>query len=450
MMAAAHVPRRQTYHLQVEGRGDETLVSLEGQSIEVGDLLPDLLNQAEIDFLYDRCSPSGRVNLSLRAAPIDQAMAMILAGAGFSCNPKTVQGRKIFVIQDGGPEGFASDSSLKTYKQFSPQHVPVETLRQNLLVGSWQTPGIWPRGNFTGLQVGTSPESNSIFLTGPADHVKRTLQLLHAADQEVPAITLDCIFVALQESEAEELYALMTLYDGPLWLLNFGSSYNTSFSTNLLSGAGIINPIYRQPVDQNSILSYIQAGLQRIEARRTARAQITVVPGQQASVQIGRNGWLLISTLSAGQPSVFAQQQNTGTILTLTPRLLPNGLVRINSNLQFARFVTRDNLAANIFQAQFQSLVQVEVGRPILLGGLTLGQVQDSKQGYPIARKLPLPPPLNYLFEAESSSVENRHIITILVPRITSARLDSPALQTAISIPLIDSTPGVRNIRGTE
>jgi hypothetical protein len=439
--------------IRIEGEGELALATIHGEEMDLQHLVSELLIQSKLPHLYDLCEPMGVVSVHMDGIRVSQALPMILEQAGYRCAPKNSGSETVWVIADGGPSNSPATNSAKTYKQYTPHRITASSLRDNLLQGSSSVPALWPQGNSTGLAVGLSPESNRLFLTGPTEDVHRTLQILQKADQSTQHVLLDCILIYLKESIAQSLYAKLDLSGGPLFLTGLGNTLTTPpFGTSIVADSGMINANVLGTTDQPFSIQNANAGgapalkalLQNIENRQIVRAQLLVQSGQQASLQIGRNGYLLLTTYSLDQPSVTSQQITAGSTLQLTPKALPNGKIRVDANLQVARFEdsTTVNLKANTLTFQTINTVQVRDGEPVLLSGGVICFGTHLAQGYPGARQIPI---LNYLGNALGNVVQDFHLLFILRPTLVSPSLASPGLQKSIVIPLFDAAPGIDN-----
>jgi hypothetical protein len=431
----------------VEGKGSDALVTVQGDQLDLALLLNEILSQTDLPFLYDLCQPAGRVSLHLDRVPCAQALETILSQAGYRCVPQALGNQTVFLIADGGPAAPEAKNSAKVYKQYEPYEANLNSLKKNLLIGSGNQAALWPAGNQSGVAIGVSQESNRVFLTGPADDVQRTVQILQQTEQENPCVLLDCILIGLQEEEELDLYAKIDFSAGPITLSGLGNTIDQPFVAGSLPSSGLVNATVLGSADNpwsvEAQTPPLKALLLRREARRTARAQILVQSGQDAYLQIGRNGYLLISTLSEGQPTVDTQLIQAGSTLTLSPQVLPGGQIRVQWDVRFARFL-QDNftLVANVFSIASTNCVQVRSGEPIVMGGLSLGQTTSLNQGYAGFRNLPV---VDYLTNASSRTARDRQLLLLLVPRIAKKGLHMKGIGRSVAIPLLDGAPGVLN-----
>lgn len=447
--------------LQLDGVGESALATIHGDEMDLRQLISQLLTQAQLPHLYDLCEPMGVVSVHLDGIKVAQALPMILEQAGYRCVPRPSGGETVWIIADGGPPSTSANNTAKTYRQYTPHRITASSLRDNLLQGSASVPALWPQGNSTGVTVGVSPESNRLFLTGPSEDVHRTLHILQKADQSTPHVLLDCILIYLKESTAQSLYAKLDLSGGPLILKGLGNTLESPFGQDFVALSGMLNATVSGAADQPFLIQSAVTGsegggapalkalLQNIENRQVVRAQLLVQSGQQASLQIGRNGYLLLTTYSLDQPSVSSQLINAGSTLALTPKVLPNGEIRVDANLQVAKFEdsTTFRLKANTLSYQTINTVQVRDGEPVMLSGGKICYSTRTRQGYPGAREIPI---LSYLGGASQDQIQDFHLLFILRPKLVSPSLASPGLRKSMIIPLLDAVPGVDNTSNLE
>ena len=69
-----------------------------------------------------------------------------------------------------------------------------------------------------------------------------------------------------------------------------------------------------------------------------AAVELAVLANQKAFVQLGhRKARIIGATLSGGQRTSQTDQENVGTLLELTPRVIPRGLVTLDVNVETSR-----------------------------------------------------------------------------------------------------------------
>ncbi|MFZ4099304.1 MAG: type II secretion system protein GspD [Chlamydiia bacterium] len=444
------------YTLHVDGVGLDAKVSLAATQVSPQPLLVDLFTRLEIDFVFDFCAAEGALTGVWESCGARDLIEQLLAPSHLQMDLHQLQdGHTLCVIQERPlPLPSSTPASTTTiYRELMPCYQMASNLQSNLLVGSASSQAIYPAGNSAGLTVGMNMESNRLFFRGPEEEVRRAVQMVQKADLPLQHVLFDCYFLRVNQNYLAELGLQLTLLQGPNQFYNVGNLPGAAFDPNALLSAFV--QYYLLPsTDRPLLLSLLQDGFGRgglealisaSEIRTQAREQALALNGQQAVFQVGRNGYLLLTTYSSGIPSVSTQTIETGAIITLTPTILPNQTVRVDTQIEFSEFTESgvSRIAANKTQAVLHSISQVRSGQPIVLGGIWRTQSSISDQGYPGLRLVPI---IDLIGGASVFNPSEQQIIIAIIPRIVEPRLHSPLLQINTAIQLVDEPVGVHNI----
>jgi len=126
------------------------------------------------------------------------------------------------------------------------------------------------------------------------------------------------------------------------------------------------------------------------------------------------------STTNPDAPIVTEVQfRDTGTLLTVTPRIKAGGQVSLDISLEVSLPGTEPAVGGGgnvaIAQRTINSSVIVQNGQTVVLGGLILENTSDSKSGIPLLMHIPL---LGNLFSSTSKDVFRTELIVTMTPRV--------------------------------
>jgi general secretion pathway protein D len=181
-------------------------------------------------------------------------------------------------------------------------------------------------------------------------------------------------------------------------------------------------------------LSYLYTGSNSISAVLNALESITTVRvisspklltlnNHEAMLQVGDEVPVTtqsaVSTTTAGAPIVNSvQMQDTGVILSVTPRVNKNGLVQldISQEVSASTATTTSNIdSPTIQQRKFSTTVVVKNGDTIALGGLITESVAKGKSGVPYLQRIPV---LGALFRDTNNTTTRTELILLITPRV--------------------------------
>ncbi len=125
-----------------------------------------------------------------------------------------------------------------------------------------------------------------------------------------------------------------------------------------------------------------------------------------------------ISNIDPAAPTVNEiEYRNTGVTLEVTPRVNAGGLVtmEVNQEVSDAVSTTSSDLnAPTIQQRKITSVVAVQSGQTIVLGGLIRDNATDAKSGIPYLRNIP---GLGKLFSSTTLTSRRTELIVLITPR---------------------------------
>ena len=130
-----------------------------------------------------------------------------------------------------------------------------------------------------------------------------------------------------------------------------------------------------------------------------------------------------VSTVDPNAPTVNEIQfRQTGVTLTVTPRVNSGGLVtmEIKQEVSNAVSTTSSNIdAPTIQQRQIESVVAINSGDTIILGGLIQETKTNGESGVPGLRKIPL---IGNLFKQSNDEKRRTELLVLITPRVTGSR----------------------------
>lgn len=307
---------------------------------------------------------------------------------------------------------------ISIYRVVTPLYITANYVLTNILNNIYPSNS----GNSV-LQYGIVPETNQIFLYGAAEEVSRAVRMIRDADQEPVHIYFEGVIVAFS-SEASEVVgsALQNLAYKQLSGVNLAAGFPSS-PTFVESG---VFTIFRD-VTRNNPLSFdaiIDALVNINQARVLSRPYLFALSGNQATLNIGDQGYVQITSSVQGGLTTSSSPITVGTQLTLTPTALPDGTIRLEIDLQQSQLEpASQQLNAEVDLAQTTTVLQVRDGESLLIGGLNLQESTSQSFGFPYLEKIPL---LNFFFKSIYNTYFQNQAFFYVTPRIWRPSLDLP------------------------
>jgi len=178
--------------------------------------------------------------------------------------------------------------------------------------------------------------------------------------------------------------------------------------------------------NSGDVLAVLSALSSETAVKVLSSPSVMVLDNQTASIDVGDE----IPTLSQSQASTEGttitnaiQYRSTGVQLSVTPRVNPGGLVIMEVSENVSNQGDPGVGGSPIIQnRKIDSVVAVQSGQVVVLGGLIRENVDNGQKGIPGLYKIPV---LGLAFGVKSESASRTELVVILQPKVISSRADA-------------------------
>jgi type IV pilus assembly protein PilQ len=295
-------------------------------------------------------------------------------------------------------------------------------------------------------RISISRSTNTLVVTDIPRVLDQVEDLIAGIDIQTPEITISAKIIFVNRTDLEELGvvydlkdsrgnqfgaafpAVRALPDGDFETLPTGTNL-VSLGGNSIAALGNANQRVVGPslqfltslvLGRHTLLSFVEALASVNLSDIQAAPQIRVLENTQARILVGERTPILQQQVQTGeiffQPPTI-QFQETGIQLEVTPQVTTGDLIFMNiraerSGVEF----TPDVGVGLIFNTQeAETSVLVENGETIVIGGLTVTEVQELRAGIPLLKDLPL---VGRFFRLTRESRNQRDLIILVTPEI--------------------------------
>lgn len=282
--------------------------------------------------------------------------------------------------------------------------------------------------------------ANSVIVTDAPSVVARMDSLIRNLDVKTPQVSIDAKIIFVDRTDVMELGIIYDLKDmqgnslnqviGVPDPLNPGEITNETLVD--LAGnsvAALANANDRVLAPSLEILASVAFGdfslsawLQALEQHKLSDVQaaptIQVVDNHHARIQVGEKTPVRVLDAGTGntQAQATVQYEDTGIILDVTPHITNNNQILLDVSAE------RSGIQTDIPDVGFTFLKQVgqtrlllDDGETMVIGGLTLSQVDRTESGIPLLMDLPV---LGALFRTTKNSERKTDLIILVTPHI--------------------------------
>lgn len=167
-----------------------------------------------------------------------------------------------------------------------------------------------------------------------------------------------------------------------------------------------------------SLVALISALQQTRIADVQAMPQITTLSNRTARIFVGEEITFLTASAAGGAGGAVTLQPvqvDAGIELVVTPQVTEDGRVRLSIRAENSNPTTTANNLLNVSRQQGETEVLVTDGETVVIGGLTVTRLTESRSGIPFLMDLPL---LGALFRTSNREERKQDLLILVTPHI--------------------------------
>lgn len=279
-----------------------------------------------------------------------------------------------------------------------------------------------------GLSISVDVELNSFYAKGPSQNIERFKKFIEKIDKPVPVVLIEVMFVEFNKSALIEAGVSWGIGNQPRETR--GDIFPT---TDLTLGAHTINKIITgfdsfETLNIGQVVPNFYATIKAMETNGKAKIRSTpklaTLNGHRATFSNGETSYYAVTQRNiygTDNPQVSEITNylpiNAQLGLTIKPLVSENGQVTLDIFVIQSSFGTRiaENAPPNINSREFSSIIRVQDGDIVVLGGLEKRVVDNSGSGVPFLSKIPI---IKWLFSSRSRESSKSKLTVFIKPII--------------------------------
>ncbi|MDM8550588.1 type II and III secretion system protein [Desulfobacterales bacterium HSG2] len=396
--------------LMVEKSGEDFAISADLENASVSEVVQRVFKESGQSYLFDQIRLHGTMTARFDKLPLLEALNLIL-------KPILLIAERtddIVVIKSDADKNQPPDAKV---------HAEIALANLDLKMAARLLDGLYPKDimgtNTREVEFGPVSASNTMYLGGRKDAVSKAAQLLMKADSEVRHIAIEVLVVEYSSGALEELGAkLNELKDGKYGgTLDYGSATVNDPSKDIISFS-------KTPFDPTTFTAAINFLMSDNKARLISRPYISTLSGKEAEINISSDRYVIVDE---GEGATSTQSITAGVILKITPIVMADGRLRMEVSVEDSQFsaVNVSNVSTEVRKNSAKTVMQVEDGQTIIVGGLVLNRTAWSNTGFPFLRRIPI---LNLLFADRGRELEEKEVSIYVTPHIWKPNMLSPII----------------------
>jgi general secretion pathway protein D len=284
------------------------------------------------------------------------------------------------------------------------------------------------------INIQADEAANALIITAPPDQYRSLEAIIRKLDIRRAQVLVEAIIAEVSYDKAKKL-GVQWIVDGtpdgsgPVGVINLGSPSITSLATSIASG-GAVNLgsgtlIGGGKFDSNNVnfAALIQALESDTSSNILSTPSLMTLDNQEAEIVIGQNVPFITGsysstggTSSSVNPFQTVQREDVGLTLRVKPQINEGNAVKLEIEQEVSSIDDSASASDIITKKRtIKTVVMVEDGNTIVLGGLIDEQLRQTEDKVPILGDVPL---LGALFRATSTTKTKRNLMVFLRPVI--------------------------------
>ena len=268
--------------------------------------------------------------------------------------------------------------------------------------------------------------TNTLLLSASPRYFKTVSAMIDELDQPLPQVLIKVLLAEVTLSGRSDL--------GFEWShrSTSGSGTETTVGTNLgVAGSFNTNGGFRFSMTGGDVDLFLHALQSEGRLEVLSRPQILTADNQQGEINVGQRVPFVTNSRVSDQGSVFntIQYEDVGIILQTTPRINPNGEIKLEVNAEISSISDSDSVeisegvnAIVLNNRSATTTVTVKDGHTIVIGGLITTQDNNTESKVPFLGDLPI---VGELFKSTTITKNRTELLIVLTPYIQKTSDDS-------------------------
>jgi general secretion pathway protein D len=272
------------------------------------------------------------------------------------------------------------------------------------------------------LKIVSDETKNSLLVMANDRDYQRVLRVIQGLDVVASQVLIEAVIAEVTLND--------DLQYGVRWQLSKNGTPTATFSNALSGSVGAVFPGFNYAVNAASIASTLSALNALTHVNVISTPSLMVLDNKTARLQIGDQVPITTQTATNVVTANIAivnsiTMQDTGVILSVTPRINESGRVQLEIEQEVSAVVktTTSNIdSPTIQQRRVKTTVVVNDGEVLALGGMIQDKVTKNSSQIPLLGDIP---GIGAAFSNKGNKVEKTELVILITPRVVRDRSES-------------------------
>jgi len=269
--------------------------------------------------------------------------------------------------------------------------------------------------------------TNTLLLSASPRYFKTISKMIDELDQPLPQVLIKVLLAEVTLTGRSDLgfewdHSARNGSNGAV--RRFGTNFGVAGSFNTNGG-------FRFSLTGGDVDLFLQALQTEGRLEVLSRPQILTADNQTGEINVGQRVPFITNSRVTDEGSVFntIQYENVGIILQTTPRINPDGDIKLEVNAEISSISDSDSVeisegvnAIVVNNRSATTTVTVRNGHTIVIGGLITSQDNNTERKVPFIGDLPI---IGELFKTTTVTKERRELLIVLTPYVQTGAADA-------------------------
>jgi general secretion pathway protein D len=265
------------------------------------------------------------------------------------------------------------------------------------------------------LKIVADETKNSLLIMANGRDYQRVLRVIQSLDVVASQVLIEAVIAEVTLTD--------DLQYGVKWQLSKGGTPTATFANTLTGGVAAAFPGFNYAINAASIATTLSALNALTHVNVISTPSLMVLDNKTARLQIGDQVPITTQTATSVVTAQTAivnsiSMQDTGVILSVTPRINESGRVQLEIEQEVSSVVktTTSRIdSPTIQQRRVKTTVVVNDGEVLALGGMIQEQAAKTSSQIPLLGDLP---GLGPIFSDRTNSVRKTELVILITPRV--------------------------------
>jgi type IV pilus assembly protein PilQ len=381
--------------------GDDKSVSLNVSDADIGDVLDEISNQADLN-VVSYGEVRGSVNAKMDNVPLENALSLLFQGTNYTFR----KDNDIYLVGEKALTSPAA-AALTSSKLIHLRYIKADIVPQFL-------PKMIPAEN-----VKVVKEQNAILIFGTEDLISLAENFIKIIDLPSPQVLIEAVVVEYSKSVSRDLgfRGLFAKSDSVNKLFpEFSYAVSGKKMNEILDEiAEFFNLTNLGKIPANFWLM-IDALESKGKAKVKARPRIATVNGNEASIDVGWVSYYRTTTGTVENPIYQLHSIDAGIKLKIIPWVSKSGEITtvIQTEVSNLKAIGPDGLP-EIARRTANTTINLKDGETIAIGGLIQTSNVEVRESVPVLGSIPV---VGTLFSHTTTANQETELVIYITPRI--------------------------------